>query len=115
MPLLAEPEAAVSAVLQRGGTSTDAGRETCPGLQEAAAGAKTACVLICDITRPVPNGLLLPIVVRQLLAAGVPATGITVPRSSDGRCYTACPSPRPPPPRGLTGVAVMKWDRVSAN
>ena len=87
MPLLAEPEAAVSAVLQRGGTSTDAGRETCPGLQEAAAGAKTACVLICDITRPVPNGLLLPIVVRQLLAAGVPAATTPATRASPPTSY----------------------------
>jgi nickel-dependent lactate racemase len=35
-------------------------------------------VLICDITRPVPNRLLLGPVVRQLLEAGVPRQRITV-------------------------------------
>ena len=45
---------------------------------EYAQGKQTACILICDITRPVPNGLNLPVLVRALLKAGVPASGITV-------------------------------------
>jgi lactate racemase len=47
-------------------------------LREEAAGRRSACVLVCDVTRPVPNGLLLGPIVRELLAAGVPARGITV-------------------------------------
>ncbi|MCY0147134.1 nickel-dependent lactate racemase [Hoeflea sp. G2-23] len=47
-------------------------------LSEAARGAKTACILICDITRPVPNRLFLRPVIEQLTAAGVPLSGITV-------------------------------------
>ena len=43
-----------------------------------ARGLKTACILICDITRPVPNGLLLPEIVRQLLDAGMNPDNITV-------------------------------------
>lgn len=40
-------------------------------LAQEAEGARSACLLICDITRPVPNGLVLPIVLRELLAAGL--------------------------------------------
>ena len=49
-----------------------------PPLRIAARGARKACILICDITRPVPNGLFLQPLIRELLEAGVPATGITV-------------------------------------
>jgi nickel-dependent lactate racemase len=47
-------------------------------LVEEARGKRSACILICDITRPVPNGLILPPVIRSLLDAGVPADGIRV-------------------------------------
>jgi nickel-dependent lactate racemase len=47
-------------------------------LREAARGRRTACILICDITRPVPNGLLLPEIVSQLLDAGMQPGNITV-------------------------------------
>lgn len=47
-------------------------------LAEAARGLRSACILICDITRPVPNGLLLPEIVRQLLEAGMQSGNITV-------------------------------------
>ena len=40
--------------------------------------ARTACILICDITRPVPNGLILPPLIETLLAAGMQAEHITV-------------------------------------
>ncbi|MGB7184781.1 MAG: nickel-dependent lactate racemase, partial [Burkholderiaceae bacterium] len=43
-----------------------------------ARGAKTACILICDITRPVPNGLFLRPLIERLFNAGIPADGITV-------------------------------------
>src|SRR5262245_20595451 len=47
-------------------------------LSEIAKGKKTACVVVCDITRPVPNSLLLPPIFRTIEAAGVPRTGITI-------------------------------------
>jgi nickel-dependent lactate racemase len=50
----------------------------CPPLKELARGRRSACILICDITRPVPNALFLPMLIRDLLDAGVPAAAITV-------------------------------------
>lgn len=49
-----------------------------PPLTELARGKKSACVVISDITRPVPNRLLLPPLLETLLAAGVPREGITL-------------------------------------
>jgi nickel-dependent lactate racemase len=37
-----------------------------------------ACILICDITRPVPNGLLLPPLVETLVRAGMPKERIRI-------------------------------------
>ncbi len=70
MPLLADPVGAVRAAL-----AAPVGARP---LAEAARGAKSACILVCDITRPVPNSLFLPLLVRTLMDAGVPATGITI-------------------------------------
>jgi lactate racemase len=70
MPLLPNPTEAVRAALAR---PVGALR-----LVESARGKKSACILICDITRPVPNALLLQPIVRELLEAGVPASGIVV-------------------------------------
>ena len=47
-------------------------------LSELAAEARSACILICDITRPVPNGLFLRPLIERLVEAGVPLAGITV-------------------------------------
>jgi nickel-dependent lactate racemase len=47
-------------------------------LAELARGKKTACVVVCDITRPVPNALILPPVLRTIEEAGVPRSGITI-------------------------------------
>lgn len=47
-------------------------------LKEEAKGCRSACILVCDITRPVPNGLVLPPLVRGLIEAGIPAGAITV-------------------------------------
>jgi nickel-dependent lactate racemase len=70
MPVLPDPHAAVEAALAR---AVEAGP-----LAEEARGKRSACILVCDITRPVPNGLLLPPLVRGLVAAGIPAERITV-------------------------------------
>lgn len=50
----------------------------CARLDELARGRRSACILICDITRPVPNHLFLQPVIRRLMAAGIPAGNITV-------------------------------------
>lgn len=49
-----------------------------PPLAEVARGRKSACILICDVTRPVPNELILTPVLRTLEAAGVPRDKITI-------------------------------------
>jgi lactate racemase len=70
MPALPDPAAAVAQALA-------APVDAAP-LAELARGRRSACVLICDITRPVPNRLFLGPLVRTLLDAGVPRAGITV-------------------------------------
>jgi len=50
----------------------------CATLEQLARGKTSACILICDITRPVPNALFLQPMIRRLMAAGVPAAQITV-------------------------------------
>ena len=70
MPVLPDPLAAV-----RGALARPVGARP---LIEEARGKKTACILICDVTRPVPNALLLQPIIRELLEAGMPASGITV-------------------------------------
>ena len=49
-----------------------------PPLAELARGKTSACILICDITRPVPNTLLLPPLLRILEENGIPRSGITI-------------------------------------
>lgn len=49
-----------------------------PPLAQLAKGKKSACVVICDITRPVPNRLLLPPILETIESAGVPRDGITI-------------------------------------
>ncbi len=70
MPLIADPAAAVQSALANGVGSRS--------LLDEARGKTSACILICDITRPVPNGLFLGPMVRQLLDAGIAAKNITI-------------------------------------
>ncbi|MEX2121273.1 MAG: nickel-dependent lactate racemase [Pirellulales bacterium] len=49
-----------------------------PPLAELARGRKDACVVVCDITRPVPNQLILTPLLATLEAAGVPRGKITI-------------------------------------
>jgi nickel-dependent lactate racemase len=50
----------------------------CKPLREETKGCRSACILICDITRPVPNGLVLPPLVGELIEAGISPSSITV-------------------------------------
>ena len=47
-------------------------------LIEIAKGRKSACIAICDITRPVHNSIFLPVIVRHLIDAGIDKQAITV-------------------------------------
>ena len=66
MPVIGDAKSAVAAALDQG------------GLAAAAAGARSACILICDITRPVPNRLFLKPLVERLVRSGVPRDAVTV-------------------------------------
>ena len=50
----------------------------CPPLTELATGKRSACILICDVTRPVPNELFLRPLIETLLTAGIDASNVTV-------------------------------------
>ncbi len=47
-------------------------------LAEIAAGKKSACIVVSDETRPVPNRLILPPLLDTLTGAGVPMDAITI-------------------------------------
>lgn len=49
-----------------------------PNISELAAGKKSACIVICDITRPVPNGALLRPIIRRLTDGGIALDQITI-------------------------------------
>jgi nickel-dependent lactate racemase len=67
---LADPAAAIAqALAQPIGT---------PPLAEIARGRRNACVLICDITRPVPNQLILPPLLRILEEQGIARKDILI-------------------------------------
>ena len=70
MPLLADSSAAMDQALAQ--------PVGCAPLASEAARAESACILICDFTRPVPNGIILPPLIRTLLDAGMAPERITV-------------------------------------
>jgi len=47
-------------------------------LAQLAQGKRSACIVISDITRPVPNKLLLPPMLKTLEEAGIPRAAITI-------------------------------------
>jgi len=49
-----------------------------PPLGELAGQAKSACVVVCDITRPVPNAILLPPILQTLQDHGIERQNITI-------------------------------------
>jgi nickel-dependent lactate racemase len=69
-PPLANPSEAVEAAL-----AAPIGTQP---LAQLAHGRRDAVIVICDITRPVPNKTLLPPILRTLEAAGIPAERITI-------------------------------------
>ena len=70
MPLLENPHQALQQALNHPiGTAS---------LEEDVQNASSACILICDITRPVPNGIILPVLIRRLIAADMPPEAITI-------------------------------------
>ena len=93
LPAAADPAAAVAAALDSPLGAAELSRE--------ARGARTACIMICDRTRPVPNRLILRPLIERLAAAGVPAKGITV--------LVATGLHRPCPPEELAEIIGDPW------
>jgi nickel-dependent lactate racemase len=69
-PPLSNPQASLLEVLKQ--------PNGCASLAESAKGRKDACIVICDITRPVPNELILRPVLEILENAGIPRNKITI-------------------------------------
>lgn len=63
MPAAEDPAACIEAAL---------------GPVREARGARSACIMICDVTRPVPNALVLRPLIERLLEAGLQRKAITV-------------------------------------
>jgi nickel-dependent lactate racemase len=49
-----------------------------PPLRELARGRRDACILVCDITRPVPNRVILEPLLQVLHEAGIPREGVRI-------------------------------------
>jgi lactate racemase len=67
---LSDPEGAVAEAIARP-------IESAP-LAELAAGRSNACIVISDVTRPVPNRMVLPPILKTLEAAGIARDAITI-------------------------------------
>ncbi|MGO9422685.1 nickel-dependent lactate racemase [Roseiarcus sp.] len=70
LPKLADPAGAIASAFARPVGSAP--------LAELARGRRSVCILICDITRPVPNRLFLRPMVETLTASGVPSDRISI-------------------------------------
>lgn len=70
MPVLSDPEKAVREALAMPVASRP--------LEELARGRQSVCVLMCDVTRPVPNRLLLEGLLEAIRAAGMPNEKVTI-------------------------------------
>ncbi len=93
MPAVADPAATVRKALE---SPVGAGE-----LSREARGARSACVMICDLTRPVPNRLILRPLIERLLAAGLTAKSITI--------LVATGLHRPCPPQELAQIVGDPW------
>jgi lactate racemase len=69
-PAVADGDAAIAAALDD--------PIGCEPLAKLAAGKRTAAISVCDITRPAPNAVTLPPLLKRLHAAGIPVEGITI-------------------------------------
>ncbi len=49
-----------------------------PALDAIARGKSTASISVCDITRPAPNRVVLPLLLRRLETLGIPRDGVTI-------------------------------------
>jgi lactate racemase len=69
-PPLPDPDAATRAAL-----ASPIGARP---LRDIARGRQDACIVLCDITRPVPNSVLLPPILDALAEGGIPRDRVTL-------------------------------------
>jgi lactate racemase len=69
-PALADPQVAMQIAL--------ANPIGAPHLATLAQGKRDACIVLCDITRPVPNALILEAMLPEIVSAGIPIEKITL-------------------------------------
>ncbi len=69
-PPLANPVTAIETALDQPASG--------PSITELAKGKRTAAISVCDITRPAPNPIVLPPLLKRLEAAGIPREGIRI-------------------------------------
>jgi nickel-dependent lactate racemase len=74
MPVLPDPKQAVLNALEN---PVDNGKNP-QSLAQLARNASSACIVICDITRPVPNALFLRPVIETLMSHGIPPQSICI-------------------------------------
>ena len=70
MPVIEDPGLAIETALSTPVASLP--------LEDEAGKCKDACMLICDNTRPVPNSIILPVLIEKLIEAGLGPSSITV-------------------------------------
>ncbi|WP_261337410.1 nickel-dependent lactate racemase [Rhizobium leguminosarum] len=70
LPKLADSKAAIIEALHNPVASKP--------LADVAKNRESACILICDITRPVPNGLFLRPMIETMISSGIPQEKISV-------------------------------------
>ncbi|WP_246642868.1 nickel-dependent lactate racemase [Rhizobium laguerreae] len=70
LPKLADSKAAIIEALHKPVASKP--------LADVAKNRESACILICDITRPVPNGLFLRPMIETMISSGIPQEKISV-------------------------------------
>lgn len=63
MPIFSDPAGELQAFLQKPPNG--------PSIYDIARGRSSACILICDVTRPVPHGVLLAPIIDALVASGL--------------------------------------------
>lgn len=69
-PALPDPVAAIESALQNPAAG--------PSFSQVAAGKTSAAISVCDITRPAPNPVTLPPLLRALEQAGIPRERVTI-------------------------------------
>lgn len=93
MPILPDP---VTSIVQALGRPTGV-----MPLSALVKGRRNACILICDITRPVPNGVILPVLIQHLVDCGM--------KPSDIRILVATGLHRPNEGKELFEVVGSEW------